>query len=188
MSGPFDDLAGELEPGDTGWLPLDLSGNPIGPATILPPPPPALACAVRVNPTVPLPEGEHYLTSSTGAELHAPLTSNVEKRSSDWQPPVEVAPAIISLTPSTAVRGTDDFEMAVNGTGFKTDTVIVFNGGDELTDYISDTEVRTGVKPSLVSAAVTVPVCVRNGATLSNTMNFSFTDPDTPAGRRTSRK
>src|SRR4249920_1539404 len=113
MAGPFDDLVGELTPGQVGWLPLDEEGNPTGPATIHPPPPPALACSVMCNPNSPLPEGQHLLITPTGADLDPPLVSNVERRPEDY---VGVAPpAIVSLLPATAICGTDpDFEMHVN--------------------------------------------------------------------------
>src|SRR3954466_16401910 len=102
MAGQFDDLVGELSPGDHGWLPLDEAGNPTGPATLQPPPPPALACAVRVTAEVPLPDGYDLLVSETGAPLVPPLTSNVDKRDPDtYVAPVK--PTITSLTPNTAV-------------------------------------------------------------------------------------
>ena len=174
MAGQFDDLAGELTPGDTGWLPLDESGNPTGPATLLPPPPPALACPVMVNSEVPLPEGHSYLLSESGAELVPPLQSRSDPRPDDWVAP-EV-PVIISLTPNTAVSGDPDLEMMIEGTGFTPDSVIIFAGQDEPTDYFSATSIGTGVKPSLFAPAI-CPVTVRNPTGVSNSVDFEFTAP-----------
>jgi len=181
MAGPFDDLVGELTPGQVGWLPLDEAGNPTGPATISPPPPPALACSVMVNPVVPLPEGDDLLLSSTGAPLSVPLVSNVEKRDDDWvgpTPPVPAAPPVItSISPNTAEIGSADIEMIVTGTGFTSSSIITFIGLDEPTDFFSETSVGTGVKPSLFVSAQLCPVTVRNGDVHSNSVDFEFTAP-----------
>ena len=84
-------------------------------------------------------------------------------------------PTIASLDPNTAQMGAADLTMTVNGTGFTPTSIIVFNGGDEPTTYISATQVSTGIKPSLVGAAVAVPVEVRNDTKTSNAVNFTFT-------------
>jgi hypothetical protein len=175
MAGQFDSLVGELQPGDHGWLPLDEAGNPTGPATLAPPPPPALACAVKANATVPLPQDEHLLLSETGAELIPPLVSNVDKRDADtYVAPVK--PVINSLTPNTAIAGSPtDIEMLIDGTGFTPHSVITFNGLDEPTDFHSATSIGTGVKPSLFTVPATCPVTVRNPDGVSNSVDFTFT-------------
>ncbi|MEY9184714.1 hypothetical protein ABIG06_006262 [Bradyrhizobium sp. USDA 326] len=93
-------------------------------------------------------------------------------------------PVLNSITPSTAVVGDVDVEMVCTGSGFTPDSKIVFNGGDEATDFLSDTEIKTTVKPSLVSAAIDVPVSVRNGPLYSADQTFSFT----ASGGATSRR
>src|SRR5688572_9534503 len=111
MPGPFDHLIGELSPGDKGWLPLDEDGNPSGPATLDPPPHPALACSVYANPKDPLEEDDHALMSSSGAPLETPLTSNVDRRVPGGDTP---SPTITSLSPNTAVANDPtDIEMIV---------------------------------------------------------------------------
>lgn len=84
------------------------------------------------------------------------------------------APTVDSLEPNEAVCGGPDITMRVHGSGFDESTVIVFNGGDEPTTLWSDTIVQTGVKPSLATITITVPVAVRNGDVLSNALGFSF--------------
>ena len=92
---------------------------------------------------------------------------------SDWtdvaapeppEPPEEIIPGPIlaTLDPNEAQMGSADLTLRVLGSNFDEDSVIVFNGGDEVTAFISATELHTGVKPSLVGAAITVPVFVRN--------------------------
>jgi len=85
-------------------------------------------------------------------------------------------PTLSSLSPSTAVHGGADFTLNCIGTNFTTACVIVFNGGEEPTTFVSPTSVTTLVKPSLVSAAIVVPVQVVKGGVLgSETRNFTFT-------------
>lgn len=177
MAGPFDDLIGELKPGEKGWLPLDESGNPTGPATLIPEPPPALACRVYANPKDPLEEDDDALLSATGAPLEAPLNPTSDNRVDvpDTEDP-NVAPVISTLSPATAIANDPtDIEMIVDGTGFTAQSTIVFNGFDEPTDYISPTQVRTGVRPSLFEVPADCPVEVRNGTGISNSLTFSFT-------------
>jgi hypothetical protein len=188
MSDPYVDLVGELQPGQEGWLPLDEAGSPSGPATLSPPPGPnAKACSVKRNSTENVDAGQDSLTTPTGAPLAPPLTSNVDRRypndpANPVPPPVSV---IQNLTPATAEVGSADITMTVNGTGFSSDCVIVFNGGDEPTTFISDTQVSTGVKPSTASGPAVCPVAVRGPGGTSNSVDFEFT---APAGRTTRRK
>jgi hypothetical protein len=91
-------------------------------------------------------------------------------------PPPNVAPVVSSLTPNTAAVGDPDFTMTVNGSGFKSDSVIVWNGGDEPTTFVAEGQVTTTVKPSTASGPYTVPIAVRNGDKVSNEVSFSFTE------------
>ena len=54
--------------------------------------------------------------------------------------------------------------------------VIVWNGFDEPTTVVSDTEVSTGVNMAVWFAPVAVPVQVRAGGNLSNSLIFRFTE------------
>jgi hypothetical protein len=89
--------------------------------------------------------------------------------------PAVEAPAVESLAPDTAAIGAPDFTVHVTGTGFTPDAVIVFNGFDEPTTVVSDTEVTTGVNMAVWQAPVSVPVQVRAGGNLSNSKIFTFT-------------
>ena len=62
-TGPYDAFVGELWAGAWGWLPLDELGTPIGNATLEPPAPPALACAVQ-----------HVFAPSQDVEMLATIT------------------------------------------------------------------------------------------------------------------
>jgi hypothetical protein len=90
--------------------------------------------------------------------------------------PYPAPPVLTALSPDTAVSGDPDFTLSCQGTGFGINTVIEFSGVDEPTTLVSDTEVTTGVKPSLF-APVTVPVRVHEGPIYSDPIDFTFTAP-----------
>ena len=85
-------------------------------------------------------------------------------------------PTVITLTPNTAVVGAPNFTIHVIGTNFFPGTVILWNGAEEPTTIVSETEVTTGVNMATVSGPATVPVSVRaiTGAE-SNALPFTFT-------------
>jgi hypothetical protein len=85
-------------------------------------------------------------------------------------------PTLTSLSPDTAVSGDPDFVLTCTGTNFVPGSVIHFGIEDEPTTLVSDTEVTTGVKPSLFAPAV-VPVTVRTGNLISDPVDFTFTEP-----------
>lgn len=181
MAGQFDHLLGELtEPGQHGWLPLDMSGNPVGPATIKPPHLGDPACSVmRVDD----PDADEQLVSSTGASLVPPLQNNPDRRHEDATP----IPHITLLDPDNVPVGGADITLTVNGGNFTQDSVIYFNGGEEETTYISASQLSTVVKPSLASGPISVPVQVKTEAEQSNMVNFTFTEAPEGEERRRRR-
>jgi hypothetical protein len=95
----------------------------------------------------------------------------------DLDPPVASA-----LSPDTAVVGGPDITCTVTGTGFTPFSKITFNGTDEVTEFISETELSTIVKPSTASGPWAIPVAVRTGGMVSEPLTFQFTEAG--AGRR----
>ncbi|MGB8380589.1 MAG: PKD domain-containing protein [Dermatophilaceae bacterium] len=85
-------------------------------------------------------------------------------------------PTLTTLNPATAAMSDPDLVMTVTGTGFSSTSVIVWNGVEQSTTYISGTQLSTTVKPSRASAAGTVPVTVRNrDGQSSGAKNFTIT-------------
>lgn len=85
-------------------------------------------------------------------------------------------PVLTSLDPDTATLGDPDVTLRCLGSGFNVDSVIVFNGGDELTTFVSDSEVTTIVRPSTASVAGSYPVLVRNiDDQETGSLDFTFT-------------
>ena len=86
---------------------------------------------------------------------------------------------LTSLSPPTAsIRGVN-FTISVHGNNFDPSAVIVWGlgvgGGDEPTTFVSDTELTTGVVPSVVSSPTTIPVQVRQNGVLSDPLDFVWT-------------
>jgi hypothetical protein len=94
---------------------------------------------------------------------------------------------VTSLNPSTVVLGSESFDIHVMGKGFTPESVIIFNGFEEPTTFVSDTELTTGVNMPLWQAPAVVPIQVQGGnGVMSNSMDFSFTE-STPAALSTSK-
>lgn len=103
------------------------------------------------------------------------LISVVHYRVVQRDPDVEAPPlALTALEPSSAFIGSDDVVMVCTGTGFTFNSVIVFNGGDEVTQFISDTQVSTIVKPSLAGTPGVYPVFVRDDVGQTEQLEFEF--------------
>jgi IPT/TIG domain len=86
-------------------------------------------------------------------------------------------PVLSSLSPDTAVAGaSEEIVLHCTGTGFTRGTLIKFGSYDEPTDFVSDTEVTTVVKPALF-VPDSVPVAVHTGSLVSSPVNFTFTEP-----------
>jgi IPT/TIG domain len=92
-------------------------------------------------------------------------------------PDYPVISMISELSPAELPVSDPDTEVTVTGTNFNDRTVIVWNGGDELTDFVDSEHVKTTVKPSTVEIEppFSLPVQVRNDEILSNTLTFTFT-------------
>jgi hypothetical protein len=95
--------------------------------------------------------------------------------------PVPAAdPVLDSIEPESVDLGSPDVTVFFRGSGFTATSVIVWNGGDEPTGYVSETELTTVVKPSTASGAIDVPVSVRNDQVYTDPLTFSFTEPGDP--------
>jgi hypothetical protein len=87
-----------------------------------------------------------------------------------------VGPSLTSLNPSQAALGSPSFTLHVMGTGFDSGSKIFWNGSEEITTFVSDTELTTEVDMSTAVVAVDIPVSVESGTgEVSNVMTFSLT-------------
>jgi IPT/TIG domain len=111
--------------------------------------------------------------------------TDLVRKDPDWLYTTPV-PAITGLTPNTAVAGdATDITMVVAGSNFGPSSTIYFNGLPEPTTFVSDTEVSTGVKPSLFVEPATCPVDVRNpDGGKSEPLDFTFTETVTRSSHK----
>jgi Domain of unknown function (DUF1929)/Kelch motif len=88
------------------------------------------------------------------------------------------APALMSLSPSSATAGGPAFTLTVNGSNFVSGSVVQWNGAARTTTFVSATQLTAAIPASDISAAGTAQVRVVNpdGAT-SNALTFTITSP-----------
>jgi IPT/TIG domain len=94
------------------------------------------------------------------------------------------APELLDIDPDVAAIGDPDVTLNCHGEGFTADSVIVFNGGDEPTTFLSPTHLTTIVKPSTAGTPGEYGVTVRNAQGESEPLNFEFVE----AARASERK
>lgn len=93
---------------------------------------------------------------------------------------LQPVPTIASLTPATAVAGSEAFTLTVNGTGFVDGSAVLFNGAVLPTTLVSPTQLTAAVSASDVATAGTVAVRVDNpapGGGASTTATFTVMVP-----------
>ncbi|MGE0130853.1 MAG: pre-peptidase C-terminal domain-containing protein [Blastocatellales bacterium] len=86
-------------------------------------------------------------------------------------------PAIITLSPSSALAGDEPFTLVVTGSNFVAGSVVQWNGGARPTMVVSATELRAQISAADVASASDVTITVVNpapGGGASNTLTFTI--------------
>lgn len=83
-------------------------------------------------------------------------------------------PTITSITPDTAAIGSPSFLLHVQGTNFNANSKILWNGTEELTNFVSPTELTTMVNMDTAEAAIPLPVAVLDTITGMATESLTF--------------
>ena len=84
------------------------------------------------------------------------------------------APAISSLSPSSAMQGGPAFTLTVNGTGFFSGAVVQWNASALATSFVSATQLTAQVPASLIAAAGTANVTVVENGVTSASATFTI--------------
>lgn len=117
--------------------------------------------------------------TGTGVPLPTPQVSypSFKSREQFWwrQDGAPIPPTIDHLHPDSAPSGGSDIRLYVHGTGFTSESVIVFNDNEEPTVMESSNILSTGVRPSLFVVPAVVEVKVKTGDEESSALNFTFT-------------
>jgi uncharacterized repeat protein (TIGR03803 family) len=89
-------------------------------------------------------------------------------------------PSIGSLDPASAVAGSGQLTLTVNGAGFCTQSAVEWNGAPLSTTYVSSTQVKATVGAALLVTAGSASVTVVNptpGGGASNAVSFTISTP-----------
>jgi hypothetical protein len=89
------------------------------------------------------------------------------------------APTISSISPATAVAGSDNFTLTITGTNFVNGAVVRWNGSDRTTTFVSSTRLEAAIPASDIATAGTANVTVFNpapGGGESGAVTFTIQD------------
>ncbi len=75
-------------------------------------------------------------------------------------------PTITQLNPPNVVANSGSFTLEVDGSSFAANAVVVFNGANQTTTWVSAGKVTASIPNSAIATAGTVPVKVTNQATV----------------------
>src|SRR4030095_8204309 len=93
-----------------------------------------------------------------------------------WQATTAPAPALTSLSPSSATAGGPAFTLTVNGSNFVSGAVVRWNGSARTTTFGSATQLTAAIPASDIAAAGTAQVTVANpDGAVSNASPFTVT-------------
>jgi hypothetical protein len=90
------------------------------------------------------------------------------------------APTISSISPATAVAGSDNFTLTITGTNFVNGAVVRWNGSDRTTTFVSSTRLEAAIPASDIATAGTANVTVFNpapGGGESGAVTFTINNP-----------
>jgi uncharacterized protein (TIGR03437 family) len=91
-----------------------------------------------------------------------------------------LVPTLTSLSPSTATAGGAGFVLVASGQNFVSGSVVLWNGSNRTTTFVSSTQINASIPASDVAAAGTAQVTVFNpapGGGISNGLAFAINNP-----------
>ncbi len=97
-------------------------------------------------------------------------------------PPSNPLPVLTALTPSSAVAGSPELTLIVQGSGFIPESVVRWDGSGRTTFYVAPDQLRATIPASDLATAGTVEVKVRNptpGGGTSGGLLFTISTPPT---------
>jgi hypothetical protein len=84
-------------------------------------------------------------------------------------------PVITSLSPTSIIAGNPSFPLTVLGTGFDSNSAVLWNGSLLPTTFLSPTTLKATITAGLVATTVNVPVTVITKGVISPQVNLSVT-------------
>ena len=86
-------------------------------------------------------------------------------------PPAPAVPTVSALEPSAVIAGSPAFDLVVSGAGFLTGATVQWNGGNRVTTFVGDTQLRAAITAADVANQGSVPVTVTNPSPAGGTSN-----------------
>jgi trimeric autotransporter adhesin len=83
-------------------------------------------------------------------------------------------PSITQLAPSSATANSGAFVLAINGTGFGTDSLVYWGTTTRTTTYVSTSKVTANITDADIMNAGMVQVYVHSGGANSNAITFTI--------------
>lgn len=91
-----------------------------------------------------------------------------------------VTPEIISINPDSKIANSGAFNLVVAGKGFTNASKVYWNGLLRTTTYNSTTQLTASIPATDIPAPGMVPITVRNGSFVSNTVDFEIESSGVP--------
>jgi len=85
-----------------------------------------------------------------------------------------VAPALNSIVPNTAAAGSGSFTLTLNGSGFTSGSVVLWNGISRSTSFVSSTQLSASIPATDVAALGSALVQVNNAGAISPSATFTI--------------
>ena len=82
------------------------------------------------------------------------------------------APTMSAMTPNSMMAGSGGFIITVNGQNFGTDAVVFWNGTPQSSMYVTGNQVTATITSADIMNPGMIPVYVRTGGRISNTLTF----------------
>ena len=147
----------------SGVLPLSVSFNGTAATTV------TLNSATQITATVPVGATTGDVTVTTQSGTSATSISTL------FTVIAPTSPLISTLSPNTTTASGNDFTLTVNGAAFIVTSGVNFNGVARTTTFVSTTQLTATVLAADILTPGTYAVTVTNGATTSNSVNFTVT-------------
>lgn len=94
--------------------------------------------------------------------------------------PTNPSPSVTSVSPSSALAGSQGFTLTVNGNNFIPSSVVQFNGTARTTTFVSATELQAPITAADIATTAVNKVAVSNpppGGGLSGSVDFAVSNP-----------
>ena len=91
-----------------------------------------------------------------------------------------VVPEAFSITPISKIAGSGNFPLTVNGKNFVAGDIILWNGHNRATTFVSSTKLSTTIPAEDIVTSGVANISIKSGATISNSIPFTIQPSGAP--------